>query len=91
MLPKIMESLLNNANCIVVATPNVKVGSFGRIELLGRLIIKKTARTMFRLFSPEKSDSILGYLAFPKDVIDDIFSLDKIGYSLSVEKLVKNS
>lgn len=67
MLPKIMESLLNNANCIVVTTTNVKVGSFGRLELLGRQISKKTARTMSRLFSPEKSDSILGYLAFPKE------------------------
>lgn len=90
MIPSIIQSLLNNANCIIVARRQLKAGSSSLRTFLGRVLSPKAESILLRLFNLERSDPKSDYIAFPKKVINYI-SLDEKGYPPSIEKRIRIS
>lgn len=90
MIPSIIQSLLDNDNCIIVARRQAKSGSSSLRAFLDRVLGPKAERILLRLFNLEKSDPKSDYIAFPKKVIDQI-SLDEKGYHPSIEERIRIS
>jgi dolichol-phosphate mannosyltransferase len=90
MIPCIIQSLLDNPNCIVVASRQAKARSLRLRTFLGRVLSPIAERILPRLFNLGKTGPKSDYIAFPKKVINYI-SLDEKGYSPSIEERIRKS
>ena len=82
IIPKMMESLIKNGNCMIVASRYAKGSSVKGRTFLRRVFSAGAVKILEHAFNLKIRDPISRYIAFPKQLIDDI-SIDRNGYALT--------